>query len=80
MDGGFTRLDDADSDTISSGDRLTPGLVGRDWSGVLGKFSLNLAMIVTDAVKSFQHMYPCFSKDGNPTSWWNLRRGGHRIY
>ena len=51
-----TCLSDAASYPVSSKACLSPGLVGRGWSGALGNFLLNLTMIVADAVASFWYM------------------------
>ena len=74
MDGECTCLAEAVSDPVSSEARLAS--VWRGWYGVLGGFLLDFLTIVANAVTSFRQMWPCFSKAGHPTSWWNLRRGG----
>ena len=58
MDGGCTRtrLAESVSDTVSSEARLSPGMVGRGWSSVLGNFLPNLSTIVANAGMSFRQM------------------------
>ena len=66
---------EAVSDPDSSVDLLAPCLLGRGLTGALGNFLLNLSTIVFDFVTYFRNMQLCFANSGNPTSWWNLRRG-----
>ena len=56
MDEECTHLADADSDLVSSEDSLASGLVGRGWYGVPRNFSLNLVMIVANAMTSLRNM------------------------
>ena len=56
IDGEWTRLAETWSEAVSSETRFATGLLGQDWSVILGNFLLNWSMVVADAMTSFQKM------------------------
>ena len=56
----------------SSDTCLATGLLTRAWYVIRWNLVLNRSTILSEAVTSFQQMYPCLANAGHPNYWWNF--------